>query len=175
MTRGQDLADTRSSTIFTRHVAPTISAMPHSTSASNWVDRGEPADIKVRQIIAHFVGDPDAIMAEAPWLADAVRDVIGMAIADASEVQLAGYLRAVATSRSRGVTDTAPPRIVAIAIWHVVKAAAVRDRAERAMRGLARDHTPESQPLAEWLAERLLSPEELRRHRSQRDADGGHQ
>ncbi len=149
--------------------------MPHSKSASNWADRGEPADTKVRKIIAHFVGEPDAIMAEAPWLADAVRDVIGMAIADASEVQLAGYLRALATSRGRTVTDTAPPRIVAIAIWHIVKAAEVRDRAERAMRGLAGGRTPESQPLAEWLAERLLSPEELRRHRSQRDADGGHQ
>lgn len=103
MTRGRDLADTRSSGMFTRHVAPTISAMPHSSSASNCFDRGEPADIRVRQIIAHFVGDPDAIMAEPPWLAGAVLDVIGMAIADASEVQLARYLRAVATSRSRGV------------------------------------------------------------------------
>lgn len=64
--------------------------MPHSGSASNWVDRGEPADIKVRQIIAHFLGDPDAIKADAPWLADAVRDVIGMAIADASGDATAG-------------------------------------------------------------------------------------
>lgn len=167
------MADTRLSGMFTRHVAPTISVMPHSSSASNWVDRGEPADIKVRQIIAHFVGDPDAIMAEAPWLADAVRDVIGMAIADASEVQMAGYLRALATSRSRGVMDTAPPRIVAIAIWHVVKAAEVRDRAARAMRGPVCDRTLESQPLAEWLAERLLSPEELRRHNRQREGEVG--
>ncbi len=143
--------------------------MLHSSSASNWVDRGEPADLKVRQIIAHFVGDPDSITANAPWLADAVRDVIGMAIADASEVQLAGYLRTLATARGRTVTDTAPPRIVAIAVWHAVKAAEVRDRAERTIRGLAGERSPESQPLAEWLAERLLSPEELQLHTQQRD------
>ncbi len=145
--------------------------MPPSSSASNWVDRGEPADIKVRQIIAHFLGDPDVITADAPWLADAVRDVIGMSIADASEVQLAGYLRTLATARGRTVTDTAPPRIVAIAIWHAVKAAEVRDRAERTIRGLVGERSSESQPLAEWLAERLLSPEELRLHRRQRETE----
>jgi hypothetical protein len=141
----------------------------HSNNASNWVDRGEPADGKVRQIVAHFLGEPDAAKAAAPWLDDVARDIIGMASADAGEVQIAGYLRQLETTRGRDGTGVAPARIVAIAIWHVVKAAEVRDRAERTARARAHMRPTESQPLGDWLAERLLSPDELLQHRQQRD------
>lgn len=143
--------------------------MSNSDRAGNWVDRGEPADGKVRQIVAHFLGEPDAATAAAPWLADAVRDVIGMASAGAGEVQMAGYLRQLETVRRRSGTDAAPARIVAIAIWHAVKAAEVRDRVERKARAREDSVPTETQPLADWLAERILSPEELLQHRRQRD------
>jgi hypothetical protein len=137
-------------------------------TAGNWVDRGEPSDAKVREIIAHFLGEPDAVSAAAPWLDEAVRDVTGMVIADAGEVPLAGYLRKLATTRGRTVMETPPARVVAIAIWHVVKVAEVRDRAARTIRAQSADRPPERPPLAEWLAERLLSPEELQVHRGER-------
>jgi len=147
------------------------SRMLHSSSASNWVDRGDAADRKVRQIVAQFIGDADAAKSRAPWLTDAVRDLGGMVLADASEVQLAGYLRTLAESRGRAVMDAPPALLVAVAVWHIVKAAEVRDRAERIIRTMADDRPEASPPLAEWLAERLLSPDELQAHRRQRAAD----
>jgi hypothetical protein len=63
-----------------------------------------------------------------------------MVLGDASEVQLAGYLRAPAESRGHAVMDA------------------------------RRSASP---PLADWMAERILAPEELQRHRRQTKADDG--
>ena len=147
--------------------------MLSSSKASNWVDRGEPADARVAQVVAHFLDVPDAAKAEAPWLADAARELVGMVIAGATEVEVAGYLRRLATERGRAVMDAPPARVFAVGIWHTVKAAEVRDRAERVIRALAAGRDAEVPPLAEWLAERMLTPEELRQHRAQQqNADG---
>ena len=117
--------------------------MLSSSKASNWVDRGEPADARVAQVVAHFLDVPDAARAVEPWLADAARELV------------------------------APARVVAVGIWHAVKAAEVRDRAEQVLRTMAADTDAPPPPLAEWLAERMLTPEELRLHREQRATDGG--
>ena len=65
--------------------------MLHSRAASNWVDRGAPADPKLRQVLAHYLGCPEALDGpDAAWLAEAATDVAGMVAADASDVQVAG-------------------------------------------------------------------------------------
>lgn len=145
--------------------------MLHSRSASNWVDRGAPADEKLRQVLAHYLGCPEALDApDATWLPAAATDVYGMVAADASEVQVAGYLRALARSRGRTPEEIRGARVVAIALWHIAKAAEVRDRAEQVLRaaGVAPPGTRE--PLGEWLAARLLTPDELAAYRAERAA-----
>ena len=141
-----------------------------SHNASNWVDRGAPAEPKLARVLAHYLGCPDEAAASPPWLVQAVATVAGMVAADASEVQLASYLRALARSRGRTMPDELRgARVVAVALWHVAKAADVRDRAERVLRAVA-EHAPTAPPLGAWLAERLLAPADLEVHRAQADA-----
>jgi hypothetical protein len=139
-----------------------------SSKASNWVDRGEPGEPKLRQILAHYLGCPAAAKDPPDWLAQAVADVVGMVAADASEVQLAGHVRALAAERGRTPEEARGARLVAVALWHAAKAADVRDRAERVLRAVAAS-APGAQPppLGDWLAARLLSPGELAEHRRQ--------
>ena len=59
--------------------------------------------------------------------------------------------------------DSSDVRIRAIALWHVAKAALVRDFAERVLRGDVPANEPTSDGLGHWLATRLLSPDELAR------------
>ncbi|MEO7362305.1 MAG: hypothetical protein ABI120_18385 [Gemmatimonadaceae bacterium] len=128
-------------------------------NASNWVDRGDPPDRRVRQSLAHFFEKFDE--ADEPWLQQHAITMIGMVEADATEVHLANYLRGVVREvgvPSRGVMGT---RLFAIAIWHVAKAALVRDFAERVLRGEVPLNTPTGGKLSDWLAERLFSAEEL--------------
>jgi hypothetical protein len=81
-----------------------------------------------------------------------------MAEADASEVQVAGYLRTL--EERHGATDhtTHHRRAVAIAVWHIAKCAEVRDRAVRLLHE-APAYTSPQVPLSTWLAERLLRGE----------------
>ena len=83
-----------------------------------------------------------------------------MVEADASEVLIAGYLKYVA--REQGIEFPARARLASAAVWHIAKAALVRDAAVRLLNSdlvAQRDVVPP--PLSAWLAERLLTPEEL--------------
>ena len=86
-----------------------------------------------------------------------------MVAADATEVHLVGYLRTLLVYREDLARDSSTYRLTAIALWHVAKAALVRDFAERVFQGEIppNDATPDR--LGHWLASRLLSPEELAR------------
>ncbi len=61
-----------------------------SDRASNWVDRGEPAEPKIAKALRHFLGF-DAPLEDATLL-EYAGVVVGMVAADASEVQVAAYL-----------------------------------------------------------------------------------
>lgn len=131
-----------------------------STKASNWVDRGEPSTPVLKRTLAFFYDRHDS--ADAEWLAEAALTLVGMVEADASEIQIAGYLKHVAHTQKLEFPPRA--RMASTAVWHIAKAALVRDAAERVLNSelpLHRDRTPP--PLSAWLAERLLTPDELSR------------
>ncbi len=130
-----------------------------SRHASNWVDRGEPALPTLRRVLAHFFGRLDP--SDAPWLEAHANTIIGMVAADATEVHLAGYLRSVIRDDQIPMPEPSGARPAAIALWHIAKAALVRDFAERVLRGEIPVNTPTADRFSHWVAERLLSPEEL--------------
>ena len=128
-----------------------------SSKAGNWVDRGEPPEPKLRHILA-FYFDRHA-ESDEPWLAEHATAIRGLVDADATEVHVATYLyRAL-----RDLGLPAPPRgrVTAIALWHVAKAALVRDFAELVLRGEIPRPVPTPEPLSQWLIARLLTPAEL--------------
>jgi hypothetical protein len=86
--------------------------------------------------------------------------IVGMVAADATEVHVAGFLRTLLTATSPSRDSTAI-RATAIAVWHIAKAALVRDFAERVLRGEVPVNKPTPDSLSHWLAERLLTPEQL--------------
>ena len=148
---------------------PTIT----SRKASNWVDRGEPPGPTLRRLVgALFHRDLDS---DAQWLGEHAEIVLGMVAADATEVHVAGYLRSVARQLGYPEREPAGVRMTANALWHAAKAALVRDLAERVLRGEIPPNVPTEQPLSNWLAARLLSPDELRAFeaegRTDEDAD----
>ncbi|HEY9229517.1 MAG TPA: hypothetical protein VIP11_22900 [Gemmatimonadaceae bacterium] len=129
-----------------------------SSKASNWVDRGEQPNTTMRKVLAHFFERLEP--ADHAWLDEHVLVTIGMVAADATEVHVSGYLRSVV--RDAGLPLPAPldTRTTAIALWHIAKAALVRDAAERLLNA---DIDLQSDRLSHWVASRLLSPDELRR------------
>lgn len=130
-----------------------------SKSFSNWVDRGESAIPKLRQSLMHYFERFDD--AAEPFLDEHATFVLGMVAADATDVQLAMYLRGVV--RSVGFPNRQPlgTRLFAISMWHIAKVALVRDAANRALRQRAGAIEQSSETLGSWLAERLMTPEEL--------------
>jgi hypothetical protein len=123
-----------------------------SSKASNWVDRGEPPEGVVGRVLSSYLHlEP---VATATPLAQYTRAVVGMVEADSTEVQLAGYLSTL--EKAHGITDRLPRhrRSVAIALWHIVKAAEVRDRALRLLRERP-EFTSSHEELADWLLQRL--------------------
>ena len=144
-----------------------------SRKASNWVDRGEPPGPTLRRYLgALFQRD---LNSDARWLGEHAETILGMVAADATEVHVAGYLRTIA--RDLGFPDGEPVgvRMCANALWHVAKAALVRDFAERVLRGEVPPNAATEAPLGRWLASKLLSPDELAafeaRARANKDAD----
>src|SRR5215510_1375547 len=132
-----------------------------SKQASNWVDRGESPRATIERILGRFLErNPDA---DLEWFREQADTITGMVAADATEVHLVGYLRTLLKDREGLARDNGTYRLTAIALWHVAKAALVRDFAERVLRGEIppNDATPDR--LGHWLASRLLSPEELAR------------
>ena len=130
-----------------------------SRHASNWVDRGEPAAGKLRTTLAHFFERHED--RDLPWLDEHANTVLGMVAADATEIQVATYLRAVV--RETSVADRKPlgARVFGVALWHIAKAALVRDFAERVLQGEVPVNAPTPDSFSHWIASRLLTPEEL--------------
>jgi hypothetical protein len=129
-----------------------------SKKASNWVDRGEPAHATVERVLSRFLGQH---VAERPsWFHEQSETIVGMVAADATEVHVAGFLRTLLTAESPP-RDSDAIRAAAIAVWHIAKAALVRDFAERVLRGEVPPNEPTPDSLSHWLATRLLTPEQL--------------
>ena len=84
-----------------------------------------------------------------------------MVAADATEVHIAAYLRSVVRENDIAMPEPSGARPAAIALWHIAKAALVRDFAERVLRGEIPVNAPTPDRFSHWVAERLLSPEEL--------------
>ena len=138
-----------------------------SKHASNWVDRGERSAPEVQRTLAFFYDRHD--VTDAAWLGEAAQTLVGMVEADASEVLIAGYLKHVA--REQGIEFPARARLASAAVWHIAKAALVRDAAVRLLNSdlvAQRDVVPPQ--LSAWLAERLLTPEELTQLSNERGA-----
>jgi hypothetical protein len=131
-----------------------------SKKAGNWVDRGEPPNATLRRVLAHFFERLEP--ADEAWLDEHVLIVLGMVEADATEIHIAGYLRSVVRQTGSPTREPLGARSAAISLWHIAKAALVRDVAERVLREAPKiESTADS--LSHWVASRLLSPDELRR------------
>ena len=128
-------------------------------TAGNWVDRGESPNPTLRRVLAHFFERFDP--ADEPWLEEHALNLLGMVGADASEIQIAGYLRGVAREIGYPAGEPLGARETAISLWHIAKAALVRDLAKREARGEVSVDVQTPDSLSHWLKERLLSPEEL--------------
>lgn len=138
-----------------------------SSRAGNWVDRGEQATPHIARTLAFFF-DYHAASDES-WLTHAAQTLVGMVAADASEVLVAGYLKHLA--QERGVPFPARARLASSAVWHIAKAALVRDAAVRLLNSeLPGEGDAVRPPLSAWLAERLLTPDELAAHAAEQGA-----
>ena len=117
----------------------------------NWIERGAPPEAAMCRVLAAFLElDPDE--AHATLEADA-RTIRGMADADASEVQIVSYLKAV---QQRFGKESIPPvsrRTVAVCLWHIAKVGEIRNQL---LRLRAQVVHPPQEPLSEWLAARIL-------------------
>jgi len=134
-----------------------------SSSASNWVNRGgSPVPVIYRTLAFFFGRHGDSDQA---WLQVAAESVVGMVEADASGIQIAGYLKFVA--REQGLEFPMRARLTSIAVWHIAKVALVRDAAEQLMSS-DRAARPDGPPtLSKWLAVKLLTPEEFAEYESE--------
>ena len=137
--------------------------------AGNWVDRGEAPNATLRRVLARYFERlaPD----DQPWLEGHARIVLGMVAADATEIRIAGYLRSIQRDAEFPYRDPVGARTVAIALWHIAKAALVRDFAERVLRGEVPVNEPTRDSFSHWVASRLLSPSELAQF--EREAESG--
>jgi hypothetical protein len=127
--------------------------------AGNWVDRREPPNATLRGVLAHFFERLEP--SDEPWLEDHALIVLGMVGADATEVQIAAYLRSVVRENGSPKREPLGARPAAITLWHIAKVALVRDFADRALRGDVPLNTPTSESLGDWLRDRLLARDEL--------------
>lgn len=135
-----------------------------SSKASNWVDRGEPPIPVMERVLQFFFDRHDA--ADQAWLRPTAQDIVGMVAADATDIQIAGYLKSVA--RAQGIEFPPKARMTSIALWHIAKAALVRDAATELLNSDLASRPDVPPKLSQWLASRLLSPAELARF----EADG---
>lgn len=125
-----------------------------SEQASNWVDRGEPAEPKITKTLRHFLGFDVAV--EQSQLEEYAATLVSMVAADASEVQVASFLGHLEEQHGLERSSARRRRLEAIAIWHIAKAALTRDRAVRMLQGETPDATAEHERLSDWLAAQLL-------------------
>ena len=125
----------------------------------------------MRRVLAHYF-DRRSPEYEG-WLDEHANIIAGMVAADASEVQVAAYLRSIEREMSSGSEVASGARPAAIAVWHIAKAALVRDFAERVLRGEVPVNTPTADTFSHWIASRLLTEEELARFEQDEDRREG--
>ncbi|MCR4331407.1 MAG: hypothetical protein NUV34_01670 [Sulfuricaulis sp.] len=113
----------------------------------------------MQRVLAFFYERHDDFA--TPWLNRAAEDVLGMVAAEATDIQIAGYLKSVA--HSQGIAFPPKARLTSIALWHIAKAALVRDAATALLNSDLGSQPQQPPPLSDWLASRLLSPAELAR------------
>ena len=130
-----------------------------SKKAGNWVDRGEPPNPTLRRVLAHFF--ERNIDSDQAWLDEIANTIVGMVAADATEIHIAAYLRDIVRQEGSPTREPLGARPAAIALWHIAKAALVRDFAERVLCGEVPVNEPDSDTFSHWVASRLLTPEEL--------------
>lgn len=138
-------------------------------SESSWVDRGESAIPKLQLALAHFFERFDE--ADTPFLDEHATIVFGMVAADATDVQIAMYLRGIVRHVGFPTREPLGSRLYAISMWHIAKVALVRDAAELALlrqQALKARQSPET--LGNWLADRLMTPDELQAYHQHIDA-----
>jgi hypothetical protein len=83
-------------------------------------------------------------------------------------VQIAGYLKHIA--HEFAIPFPPHARLASVAVWHTAKAALIRDAAQRRMTSEGtRPSSAPLPPLSVWLAERLLSPDELAQVQAETD------
>lgn len=140
-----------------------------SKKAGNWVDRGEPPNPTLRRVLARFFERLSP--GDEAWLDEHANTVVGMVAADATEVHIAAYLRSIVAEEGAPNREPLGARSTAIALWHIAKAALVRDFAERVLRGEVPVNEPTPDSFSHWVASRLLSPEELARFERELRAD----
>lgn len=137
-----------------------------SNKAHNWVDRGHPPQDVIRRVLA-FLFDRHADT-DTEWLQNQANTIVGMVAADASEVQVANYAHSLIEPADSPSTPN-DMRLAGIALWHIAKAALVRDFAERVLQGEVPVNAPTPDSFGHWLAERLLTPAELARFEAERE------
>jgi hypothetical protein len=135
-------------------------AMIHR-SAGNWVNRGEPAGPKLARLLAVHLGRSPK--APGPELLQEAAVIHSMVEAEASEVQVASYLRSLEDSYGVVVPPGPARRTMAVALWHVAKASLTRDRAIRLLADPPSAPTSDTARLSDWLAERLLRDDPRKR------------
>lgn len=126
--------------------------------ASNWVDRGDPPEPKLARALHHVIGRDHPVDQEV--LLGHAAIILGMVEADASEVQVAAYLGDVQEELGLERTAARARRLAAIALWHMGKAALVRDRAIRVVAAVRESAATGHPRLSDWLKERLMRDEE---------------
>lgn len=132
-----------------------------SPKAGNWVDRGDPPNATLRRVLAFFFERHDP--SDVPWLEEHANIILGMVAADATEVHVAGFLRSMVRETGSPRREPLGVRAAAVALWHVAKAALVRDFAERVLQGEVPVNAPTPDTFGHWVASRLLTREELAR------------
>jgi hypothetical protein len=135
--------------------------------AHNRVDRGDPDLPQLVTVLRYFLG-PDRDIGDER-LEDAARDIQGLVWGDATEQHVSGYLRRLGEELSIDENELPPRRMTATALWSIAKLAMVRDNAVPAREGRPLPEPVAPPPLSEWLAARLLSPEELAAWQRERD------
>jgi hypothetical protein len=90
-------------------------------------------------------------------LAEQANTLAQMVAADASEIQVANYLSSLERELGVSIPEGQLRRTMAIAVWHIAKAAQTRDRLLAA--NPPGPATSSQVPLSQWLTARL-NPEE---------------
>jgi hypothetical protein len=104
--------------------------------AGNWVDRNQSPEPELMRILQRYLGrDAQVTLVR---LREHVRAIRGIAEGADDEAEVATYVRAL--EREAGLPDdpARERRTIAVALWHIVKCAEVRDRARRLLDAVRR-------------------------------------